>query len=269
MGNDDSMEYEQSTAIPGQPVEIDWHHVSTDMVYVVFFVDLGTGLVSCNMKLKTMKMVESHPHEDEPMDGWINSYWARKITLAMMNTMEPASPLNGGSALQLGGSMAQSPDQRTDNLNMDQQDGTTTTTTLLQLQILNVLVELFDHCLVDHSLRIACEDNGSTIGTYSGQIIIPAVWPSKCRHHVQWFATIGRQRTKSGPSCLLSSYRSTVHAPTLTHRTSGCCVLVWIGFRLDHTVGNDNSLGGSSAARAQGFHLLDNFVAIDHLAERA
>ncbi len=46
------------------------------------------------------------------------------------------------------------------------------------------------------------------------------------------------------------------------------CVVCWCGLDLElTTVGNDNSLGGSSAARAQSFHLLDDFVAIDHLTE--
>ena len=50
------MKEEQSTR---SSVDIDWHHVSTGVVYVVFFIDLSTGLVSCNIKLKTMNMMET------------------------------------------------------------------------------------------------------------------------------------------------------------------------------------------------------------------
>ncbi len=77
MTNDDSMEDEQSS-----------HSRSTCWNWLVsrinwcgiccvfrFFVDLGTGLVSCNLKI-----VESDPHEDEHVDGWINSsYWTVRV----------------------------------------------------------------------------------------------------------------------------------------------------------------------------------------------
>lgn len=59
-------------------IDIDWQHVSTGVLYVVFHQDMSTGLVSCNLKLKTQKMVETSGlvlldgmnHVEE---GWIES----------------------------------------------------------------------------------------------------------------------------------------------------------------------------------------------------
>lgn len=57
---------------------IDWQHVATGVLYAVFYIEVSTGLVSCNLKLKTMKLVETKGlitqegmHEIE--EGWTDA----------------------------------------------------------------------------------------------------------------------------------------------------------------------------------------------------
>lgn len=80
-GTNVKIEAEKNMDQHGRPtiVDVDWQHVSTGVHYVVFFIDLSTGLVSCNLKLKTMKMVESNgmvtlDGMNEIGEGWIDAH---------------------------------------------------------------------------------------------------------------------------------------------------------------------------------------------------